>query len=403
MAARLLPLLLVLPAALCPGRASAQTPGAPRLYAHTGYGLGSARQLALGGAFVGIADGAAFTANHASFAQPSPWVGTDLDGFFSLQIVSTLGGQDLDNDARVDRAGVRQLLLGTGMRYRRFGFGLYIRETHVCVDRACPPGGVGDATFRTGGLSLALSFLEGQLVTAVGMHGTQAELARHPGILFDGGGFGADLLWRPFGKPYRAGLSFRPGGLASPPEGARFDPERGPSPPGVAFPAVLSVGFAAKLDPGGEGLNVPRERDDDPTSPVAADALIRDIFRHRRERPPGRWLATFQLDLTLAVQDAVTLESYTDSAAPGAPQRVGEDALLTPRFGVEHVTAPGRLRLRAGTYVEPSPAPGVAPRLHGTFGFDLFLFHFLFDWGLTGAFDVAPRLRQGGLSFGIWG
>ncbi len=390
-------------ALVCAVLGSGSAPAQERLYAPPVYGIGSSRQLSLGGAFVAVADGGAFTANHASFAQPSPWVGTDFDAFFTLQLAQTVGGQDLDNDAAVDRDGARQLLFGAGLRWKRFGFGLYARNAAVCLGAACREGGPVDAQFTQGGISAALSFMDGQLVGAVGLHGTSATLRPHVGT-WGGGGLGLDLLWRPRGEPFRMGATFRPLSLALP-EPPRLD---GPLPPGtpprpsrVAFPATLSVGVAAKLDKGREGMNVPRERDDDPTATVHAHKLAEDIFRHRREVPPGRLLATAQLDLVFPVNDAVGLHHFMAEGTDPVP--MGRDLLVTPRFGLEHVTVPGRLRLRGGTYVEPSAVRGVAPRLHATGGFDLFLFHFVFDWGLTGSLDVAPRVRQGSLSFGVWG
>ncbi len=396
-------LVLVTGLLLAPFRADARQ--APqRLYVPTASGLGSARQLSLGGAFVAVADGGAFTANHASFAQPSRWLGKDFDAFFALQLSSSFGGgRDLDNDGVVDRDGARHLLLGAGMRWRRFGFGLYARNASICLGAACPQNGPVDGQYIHGGLSAALSFLDGQLVGAVGLHSVSAVLRPHVGS-WSGGGVGLDVLWRPTGEPFRLGATFRPLSIASPeprlldgplPEGTPPRPSR------VVFPATLSVGVAAKLDKGREGLNVPRERDDDPTATVAAHQLARDVFRHRRELPPGRLLATAQIDVVFGVRGAAALHHFM--AQDVAPVPMGEDLLVTPRFGVEHVTVPGRLRLRGGTWLEPSPVKGVPPRLHATGGFDLFLFHFVFDWGLTGAVDIAPRARQGGLSFGVWG
>jgi hypothetical protein len=389
--------------ALLFGPAAPRAQPAPRLYAHTGYNAESARQLSLGGAYVGVADGAVFTANHASFAQPSRWVDTPLDVFFALQGTTTVGGQDLDNDGQVDRARVNQLLFGLGVRYRRLGFGLHVRAAQVCVSGACARGAQPDASFTTGAFSVAGAFVEDQLMLAAGLHGTAATLGRAPGQGYSGGGLGLDLLWRPAGQPYRLGVVYRPLSVAR--QDKRVAVALPGLPSAVTFPGVLSAGMSIKLDAGREGLNVPRERDDDPTGAVGADTLWRDVFRDRREVPPGRWLMTLQLDATLPVRDAVTLEHFAGEGGADDPRpvRVGQQTLFTPRFGVEHVTLPGRLRLRGGGYLEPSPTPGVATRAHGTFGFDLFLFHYLLDWGLTGALDVAPRLRQGSLSFGVWG
>ena len=68
--------------------------------------------------------------------------------------------------------------------------------------------------------------------------------------------------------------------------------------------------------------------------------------------------------------------------------------------GAASAQQPTRLYTNPGFYA--APLRGEAPRVHATAGFDLFLFHLLFDWGLTGSIDTAPRVAQGGVSFGIW-
>ena len=68
----------------------------------------------------------------------------------------------------------------------------------------------------------------------------------------------------------------------------------------------------------------------------------------------------------------------------------------------EHVTFPGRLRTRLGTFVEPSPFPDTSPRPHVTGGFELFLFNYLEAWALSASFDVARRYSNFGVSVGFW-
>ncbi len=71
----------------------------------------------------------------------------------------------------------------------------------------------------------------------------------------------------------------------------------------------------------------------------------------------------------------------------------------------EYEWKPGRLRLRGGTYWEPSRFDGVDGRLHYTFGAELALFQFpllgehRLDLSFTG--DVAARYRNVGISIGF--
>ena len=73
-----------------------------------------------------------------------------------------------------------------------------------------------------------------------------------------------------------------------------------------------------------------------------------------------------------------------------------------PRIGLEHLTLPGRLRLRAGAYLEPSPFPDTKPRLHITAGYEFFVFRFIDDWALTGTLDAANHYLNYGFSIGFW-
>lgn len=398
--------VLVLGAFVC-GAASAQVPDQPSefgLYSNPSFYGGSSRAMALGGAFVAVADGAAWTSNHASFAQPSAWAGDWWGLSLSLQGAGTGGVQDLDNDRQLDGRDTYQALFGIQGRVKSFGFGLYGRSTvfRVCESRACLPTETVAVTQGTTGASGALALFEGQLVTAVGVHTMLGRLAG-PGVdrEFGGAAFGLDVLYRPRNRPFRVGATYRPGITADLTDGPGepFAVNGRAIPHALISPHVISLGMAARIDRGGHLWNVERERADDPMAAVAANALIRDIFRTRKEEPPARWLVTTQLDLTLPVRGAVQLEHF---ARGSTPIYVATSALFTPRVGIEHVTAPGRLRLRGGSYLEPSPWPDTRPRVHATFGFDLFVFHFLLDWGFTGAIDVAQNVQQGSLSFGVW-
>jgi hypothetical protein len=85
-----------------------------------------------------------------------------------------------------------------------------------------------------------------------------------------------------------------------------------------------------------------------------------------------------------------------------APTPVAVSGALEPRIGLEHETLPGRLRLRAGAYLEPSAYASVSPRIHGTGGLEVRLFHALQDWSLSASFDVARLYYNFGLSLGVF-
>jgi hypothetical protein len=105
------------------------------------------------------------------------------------------------------------------------------------------------------------------------------------------------------------------------------------------------------------------------------------------------------------VSNGIGLESFLSQLR----QDSGKHPALSFRIGLEGEPIPNRLRLRVGSYLEPSRFAGVNPRLHATLGGDVKLFAFdlfglvsPFDLRLTASLDVAERYRNFGVSVGIW-
>ncbi|MBA2539243.1 MAG: hypothetical protein H0V17_06385 [Deltaproteobacteria bacterium] len=87
-------------------------------------------------------------------------------------------------------------------------------------------------------------------------------------------------------------------------------------------------------------------------------------------------------------------------------QRSGSKVTISPRLGAEVEALPGRLRVRAGSYWEPSRFEGVRGRIHGTFGLELRALE-LRLWGVRRGklgltTDFARRYRNIGFSIGFW-
>ena len=88
-------------------------------------------------------------------------------------------------------------------------------------------------------------------------------------------------------------------------------------------------------------------------------------------------------------------------------QRSGAATTLSPRLGLEQEWLPGRLRVRAGSYWEPTRFEGVRGRMHVTAGGELRLFSFRFRGterrvAIALAIDGARRFGNAGLSAGFW-
>ena len=87
----------------------------------------------------------------------------------------------------------------------------------------------------------------------------------------------------------------------------------------------------------------------------------------------------------------------------------GETVSISPRVGGEYEVWPSRLRLRAGSYIEPSRTAGRDPRWHVTAGTELRVAHVqLFgiidhDISLQTVFDFAERYQKTGwLGISFW-
>ena len=83
--------------------------------------------------------------------------------------------------------------------------------------------------------------------------------------------------------------------------------------------------------------------------------------------------------------------------------RRGDDISVGLRVGAETEIWPNRLKIRLGTYLEPSRYENVNLRVHVTAGFDLHVFRFLgTEWRITAFLDGARRYFNWGLSIGTW-
>jgi hypothetical protein len=123
-------------------------------------------------------------------------------------------------------------------------------------------------------------------------------------------------------------------------------------------------------------------------------------------------LVSTSLLVTGGVKDAVGVESFLAREV----QRSGQRTTYSPRLGVESEPIAHWLRVRAGSYWEPTRIarrPNGEPntgRLHGTFGFDAKLFPWsvfgLFEegteWRASAAIDSANKYFGWSVSIGVW-
>jgi hypothetical protein len=210
-----------------------------------------------------------------------------------------------------------------------------------------------------------------------------------PAELFAVTAFGleAGALWKPAERSYRVGAS-----ASLPIESGEPDIDRCQGtcldftlPSRVVVPWQAGVGFAVRKGPTPWNRRVESDFRDERSTIWALDVLV-----------------------TGKVKDGYGLEAFARNRLQPSGRRHG----VSVRGGVEYEWAPGRFRVRGGSYWEPSrfkdPAGEHIPgRLHLTAGFDFRLWSFSF-WGdpyrlrLSMTVDSARRYGNGGLSIGFW-
>lgn len=120
------------------------------------------------------------------------------------------------------------------------------------------------------------------------------------------------------------------------------------------------------------------------------EEATRETLRGLYVSLPRRYLLlSGQLHLRGAVDQAVGVESFLQ----GTVNRSGQRVTISPRIGVESEVLPNLLRLRAGTYYEPTRFRTSEGRLHGTLGLDVRLF----QWNVAGLWPDWYEWRAGGV------
>lgn len=446
-----------------------------RLHVVTGPILAGSRVLGLAGAYQGIAEGLeGYAVNAAAPAVRVPWswdwFDYDLDASFSIP-TPLRRLDDLEFDGvkdGFDYSGFIFVTVGGNVQLGPWGFGVTSDLTRFDLT---PDARVGEERWR-GLLSrtkvlLARTFLDGDLVVGGGLRqvgfnvggttpaGESQTVVSAFGLAPE---FGA--LLRPEGLWLRAGATFRmpvSTGKSSADDAARVD--RWWIPMEVNLPWEIDLGIAMQggarplnlhwPDPHGEreklrddidkarALRETQRRATLATTPseqrekrekelMAAESSLRaeedrelrdfgkrygSEARERYQRLSREYLL-FTLGMLIAgpTADGISLESFFTQTI----RRAGAVTTYSPRAGVETELVPNLLRLRLGTYIEPSRFT-LEPdwrqfRQHVTTGFDLHLFHWtvfgIYEdrtaWRLTSALDVTHNYWNYGVSVGIW-
>lgn len=393
-------LVATLVVTLIPRAALAQrTPVTSRDYAlefHQGPIVGGARMIGMGGATVAVGEGAVgVPRNPAAAAVRAQASRGTWDWDWNVDWLSARpGGDDLDNNGD-DSASIKDTLsltAGIVIQWHAWAFAISgeVQQYTVALDGSADDGEPSVALTHA---VVARSFACDQVSVGLGVRGGNFTMARKPAgsdesqelLTMQGAGLEAGVVWRPAAVDVRLGASFAApltsiGGAIAPgdyrPEdyGGYILPER------LLVPWELALGGGYRFGASRWNRRVAGDFRDERSLTVAADVLV-----------------------TGASSGASGVEAFIDKEL----EPTGRSATLSVRGGVEVEAIPGWLRLRGGSYFEPSRFSGVSGRVHGTAGLEARLFSFCL-WGspyrarASVTVDVARRYDNLGLSVGFW-
>jgi hypothetical protein len=341
--------------------------------------LGSSRKVALGGAYIGVAEGiASLSSNPAGVAFRLQRSTTKFDWDWTAGLTN-LDSDDFDNNGETppDYKSHRIRSLGLMGQYGPWGLGVLSDSEIIALES--PEADDGEWLLSVTSLTLGRQFLDRELTVGVGLRATTTKLrtTRIDATLgeLSGTGWDVGVLWNPERGPWRFGMTYS----SSIHSDEALDTSGDTTvtvngliiPQQVILPASLGLGASYAVD----------------SAPFWKD---------------HKWLVASDLLFTASSANAVGVESVLAQKK----QPVGTHDTIGVRLGSELETLPGRLRLRLGSYYEPSNYEGVSSRMHVTGGFEVRVFHTSiwgeYDWGLSATVDYARDYLNVLVSIGFW-
>jgi len=347
---------------------------------YDGVAIGNTAWVGMGGAGAANIVGTAGTLINAS--APAVRVTTDTDDWswdYHVDILTGKLSTDYDNNGIVaEDAGASLVTLGLGARYHDWATAVTFTAQTAPVDDTLTAEGIRLRAV------LAKYFPSRDIAVGIGVQT----------VSFGIGPQGGDDLFSITGTGLIAGATYVPrmqnyriaGGIESRILGGEVTSECDPEncmgyilPTNVVSAARGVIGFAYRF------------------APTEWNQLVGGVFRDERALT-----LTADILITGNSPNAYGIEAF----AMQELQRSGKDFAISLRGGAEYEWIPGRFRVRAGSYWEPSRFEGVDGRLHGTFGIELRVFEFHL-WGrrrgrLSFTGDVAERYRNVAASIGFW-
>lgn len=342
--------------------------------------LGSARKVALGGAYAAVAEGVeSLWENPAGVANRTEddVRGWDWDASLGNVVVQ---GDDLDNNGSLSTAyrNHRISMAGLLLRRGRVGAGVYMVSQNFLVNSP-------DANHRfnflqskaaAGWMSPGRVWVLGLALRPVGLEVTPDGHSGQKLLRLNGTGAEIGVLWKPRGSGWTVGASYA--GAVATDQPLNAAPGSTVTVAGLVVPREVTVPPVVTLGTARAWKNAPFLGG----RPLLLSADLRLLFGNDG--------------------DTVGVESFLEQKT----HRVGRRSVLSVHAGAEAGVLPGRLRLRAGGYHEPSRFAGVSARSHATGGFQ-WRFGTLRLFGERGlslsyAFDVAHNYAYQSISLGFW-
>lgn len=346
---------------------------------YDGVAIGNTAWVGMGGAGAANIVGTAGTLINAS--APAVRLTTDTDDWswdYHFDFLTGSLSTDYDNNGIVSEdAGASLVTLGLGGRYHDWATAVTLTGQTAPVDDSLTAEAIRVR------FVIAKYFPSRDIAVGVGAQTVSFSVAPDGGDLFEIAGTGliAGITYAPRERNYRIA-----GGIESRILGAEVTSDCDPEncmgyilPTNVVSAARGVVGFAYRF------------------APTDWNQLVGGVFRDERALT-----LTADLLITGDSPNAYGIEAF----AVQELQRSGKNFAFSLRGGAEYEWLPGRFRVRAGTYWEPSRFEGVGGRLHATFGIELRVFEFHL-WGrrrgrLSFTGDVAERYRNVAASIGFW-
>jgi hypothetical protein len=364
---------------------------------YSGSVVGSVRMIGMGGASVGFAEGSVGTLSNAAAAAVRR---TTRSGAFAWDFhvdgQSAAFASDFDNNGLEDTDDYASAIgtVGLVVQYEQWGVGIVATATSTRIveddgdatteDGVLEPKGVvGKIVVARASRDEAHTFGGGLRWGSLAMTRPSEGLPEVRMFAVTLPSIEAGYMWRPVEAKYRLGADIGlpiSGGTTGVDTCDPLDCEGYILPERVEVPWVVAGGAAYRFAASPWNKRVETQYRDELSLLVAADLVI------------SGW-----------VPDGHGVEAF----ARHRLQRSGLDMATSPRLGAEAELVPGWLRLRAGTYWEPSRFEGVDGRLHGTAGADIRLFGFRllgaeYRLKVSLTADRAPRYGNAGVSFGFW-